>query len=142
MEIIKSCDKVLSIDKDHLIAWSWKAWSTAELKRWEDELECENNVLRLDDRQENRINTLLAKSFCLYKLGRLVESKKCLLEVQRLDPYNEMALERLHTLDKQIPDDVVTEINSSSREMSAFCENCRITLKPSAKFCGKCGNQV
>ena len=139
-EITKCCDKVLSIDKDHLIAWSWKAWSTAELKRWEDELECENNVLRLDDRQEFQINTLLAKSFCLYKLGRLAESKKCCLEVQRLDPYNEMALERLHTLENQIPDNTGIEKNpASSQETSAFCDNCGKLLKPTAKFCGSCG---
>ena len=143
VEIIKCCDKILSIDKDHLAAWHWKSSATAQLSRWSDELECENNILRLEDRQELQVTTLLAKSFCLYKLGRLAESKKCLLEVQRLDPYNEMALERLHTIEKQIPDDVVTEkINTSSREMSAFCQNCGTTLKPTAKYCGKCGNQV
>ena len=142
-EMTKCCDKVLSIDKDHLIAWSWKAWSTAELKRWEDELECENNVLRLDDRQEIQINTLLAKSFCLYKLGRLAESKKCCLEVQRLDPYNEMALERLHTLENQIPDNTGIEKNpASSQEASASCEKCGSALKPTAKFCGKCGTPI
>ena len=142
-EMTKCCDKVLSIDKDHLIAWSWKAWSTAELKRWEDELECENNVLRLDDRQEIQINTLLAKSFCLYKLGRLAESKKCLVEVQRLDPYNEMALERLHILENQIPDNTGIEKNpASSQEASASCEKCGATLKPTAKFCGKCGTPI
>ena len=142
-EIIKCCDKVLSIDKDHLIAWNWKASATALLGRWEDELECENNALRLDDQQENRVDKLLSKSFCLYKLGRLAESKKCLLEVQRLDPYNEMALERLHTLENQIPDDVVTEkFSASSQEASASCEKCGSALKPTAKFCGKCGTPI
>jgi tetratricopeptide (TPR) repeat protein len=143
VEIIKCCDKILSIDKDHLGAWHWKSNATAQLKRWEDELECENNVLRLDDQQEIQINTLLAKSFCLYKLGRLAESKKCCLEVQRLDPYNEMALERLHTLENQIPDNTGIEKNpASSQEASASCEKCGSALKPTAKFCGKCGTPI
>ena len=140
---LENMNKVLSIDKDHLIAWNWKASATALLGRWEDELECENNILRLEDRQELQVTTLLAKSFCLYKLGRLAESKKCLLEVQRLDPYNEMALERLHTLENQIPDNTGIEKNpASSQEASASCEKCGSALKPTAKFCGKCGTPI
>ena len=143
VEIIKCCDKVLSIDKDRLDAWDDKGLATGQLGRWEDELECENNVLRLDDQQEIQINTLLAKSFCLYKLGRLAESKKCCLEVQRLDPYNEMALKRLHTLENQIPDNTGIEKNpASSQEASASCEKCGSALKPTAKFCGKCGTPI
>ena len=73
--MIKSCDKVLSIDKDRLDAWSNKGWATGELERWEDEIECNNNVLRLDNRKEKRIAALGLNSECFKNLGRLSEAE-------------------------------------------------------------------
>ena len=168
VEIIKCCDKVLSIDKDHLDAWDNKRWATGELERWEDEIECNNNVLRLDNRKENRIVALGKNSECFKNLGRLSEAEKSLLEIQKIDPYNEMALEGLQklSLDKvqqqlgkvkktveqireavdgrnQIPNDIeIKKINSSSLETSMSCKKCGSTLKPTAKFCGKCGTPI
>ena len=166
MEIIKSCDKVLSIkngstlrnlseNDNHLVAWHWKSIAAEAVGRWEDAIECCNNILRFDD-QENpnapitnypvpitRITALLLLSEASHHLGRLSEAKKYLLEVQRLDPYNDTALKYLHELGDQIPDDVVTEkISASSQEASASCEKCRSALKPTAKFCGKCGTPI
>jgi tetratricopeptide (TPR) repeat protein len=162
-EIIKSCDKVLSIkngstlrnlsvNDNHLVALNWKQYAAGEVERWEDMIESLKNILRFDD-QENpdkpitnhpiaitRISALMLISEASHHLGRLSEAKKYLLEVKRLDPYNDIALEYLHELGDQIPDDVVPEkINTSSREMSSSCEKCGTTLKPTAKFCGKCG---
>ena len=168
VEIIKCCDKVLSIDKDHLDAWDNKRWATGELERWEDEIECNNNVLRLDNRKEKRIAALGLNSECFKNLGRLSEAEKSLLEIQKIDPYNEMALEGLQKLSQdeiqqqlgkikktveklreiagdgnQIPNDIeIKKINSSSLEMSMSCEKCGSTLKPTAKFCGKCGTPI
>ena len=162
-EIIKSCDKVLSIkngstlrnlsvNDNHLVALNWKQYAAGEVERWEDMIESLKNILRFDD-QENpdkpitnhpiaitRISALMLISEASHHLGRLSEAKKYLLEVKRLDPYNDIALEYLHELGDQIPDDVVPEkINTISREMSSSCEKCGTTLKPTAKFCGSCG---
>jgi len=143
VEVIKCCDKVLSIDKDRLDAWNAKSWATGQLERWEDEIECNNNILRLDNIMTHRINALGLNSESFQSLGRLSEAKKCLLEIQKIDPYNETALEKLHTLGDQIPDDAgIEKINASSREMSASCEKCGATLKSTAKFCGKCGTPI
>ncbi len=168
VEIIKCCDKVLSIDKDHLDAWDNKRWATGELERWEDEIECNNNVLRLDNRKEKRIAALGLNSECFKNLGRLSEAEKSLLEIQKIDPYNEMAFEGLQKLSQdeiqqqlgkikktveklreiadggnQIPNDIeIKKINSSSLEMSSSCEKCGNTLKPTAKFCGSCGTRI
>ena len=168
VEIIKCCDKVLSIDKDRLDAWDDKGLATGQLGRWEDEIECNNNVLRLDNRKENRIVALGKNSECFKNLGRLSEAEKSLLEIQKIDPYNEMALEGLQklSLDKvqqqlgkvkktveqlrkvvdggnQIPNDIeIKKINSSSLETSMSCKKCGSTLKPTAKFCGKCGTPI
>ena len=167
-EITKCCDKVLSIDKDRLDAWDDKGLATGQLGRWEDEIECNNNVLRLDNRKEKRIAALGLNSECFKNLGRLSEAEKSLLEIQKIDPYNEMALEGLQklSLDKvqqqlgkvkktveqlrkvvdggnQIPNDIeIKKINSSSLETSMSCKKCGSTLKPTAKFCGKCGTPI
>ena len=54
-----------------------------------------------------------------------------------------MALERLHILENQIPDNTGIEKNpASSQEASASCEKCGSALKPTAKFCGKCGTPI
>ena len=98
VEIIKCCDKVLSIDKDRLDAWDDKGLATGQLGRWEDEIECNNNVLRLDNRKEKRIAALGLNSECFKNLGRLSEAEKSLLEIQKIDPYNEMAREGLQKL--------------------------------------------
>ena len=100
-----------------------------------------------------------------HHLGRLSEAEKSLLEIQKIDPYNEMALEGLQKLSQdeiqqqlgkikktveklreiahdgnQIPNDIeIKKINSSSLEMSMSCEKCGATLKPTTKFCCKCG---
>ena len=82
-----------------------------------------------------------------------VESKKCLLEVLELDPYNEEALGDLHDIElkiaKRYPYDTDTKISKRyayeenglkiKKETSTFCENCGNSLKLEAKFCGKCG---
>ena len=52
---------------------------------------------------------------------------------QELDEYEEQHLAKEKPV-KQKP--------AKKKETSAFCENCGNTLKPEAKFCGKCGNQV
>ena len=37
---------------------------------------------------------------------------------------------------------IVGFAKSRKKGTPAFCQNCRTVLKPTSKFCGKCGNQV
>ena len=145
-EVIKCCDKLLSIDKDHLETWLWKAVACFSLKRFEDTLECEDNVLRLVPLQDDfrpgvKILALNTKANCYYYMERPTEAKKCLLEVLRLDPYHEEALETLHHVEIKIADRHPSDNNGleNKEDISSFCENCGNALKPEAKFCGKCG---
>ena len=116
-----------------------------ELGRYEDVLECEDVILRLISEKgmnpSQRALSLHTKANCYYFLNRLTESKKCLLEVLEFDPYNEEALTDLHDTEMKIAVKERTEKNntSSQESESIFCENCGKPLKPTAKFCGKCG---
>ena len=156
-EVIKCCEKLLSIDKEFLFAWFAKSGAYCELKRYEEAIECEDNFLRLipdnDVGLKSRISSLLNKATCYYFMEKNVESKKCLSEVLELDPYNEEALGDLHDVElkiaKRYPYDTDTKISKryayeenglkNKKEISVFCENCGKTLKPTAKFCGGCG---
>jgi ribosomal protein L40E len=50
---------------------------------------------------------------------------------QELDEYEEQYLAKEKPKRKPV----------EKKETSAFCENCGNTLKPTAKFCGKCGSK-
>jgi len=156
-EVIKCCEKLLSIDKEFLFAWFAKSGAYCELKRYEEAIDCEDNLLRLlpdnDVGLKSRISSLLNKATCYYFMEKNVESKKCLLEVLELDPYNEEALGDLHDIElkiaKRYPYHTDTKISKrfayeenglkNKKETSTFCENCGNSLKPTAKFCGSCG---
>jgi len=157
-EVIKCCDKLLSIDKEYFAAWSWKSGACFTLKRYEEGIECEDNFLRLipekDVGSKQKILSLLSKATYYYFMEKPVESKKCLLEVLELDPYNEEALGDLHDVEliiaKRYPYDTGMKMSKryayeendlkNEEETSAFCESCGKTLKPTAKFCGGCGS--
>ena len=153
-ELIKCCDKLLSVDNKNFYAWLQKSIALRSLERYEDSLECEDVILRLIPEQgyppETRTLTLHTKATCYYFMNRPTEAKKCLLEILELDPYNEEALEDLHDIEKKggLAERVEmaeaqkkTEKNSnrSQESESNFCENCGKSLEPTTKFCGKCG---
>ena len=150
-ELIKCCDKLLSVDNKNFYAWLQKSIALRSLERYEDSLECEDVILRLIPEQgyppETRTLTLHTKATCYYFMNRPTEAKKCLLEILELDPYNEEALADLHDIEKKdgLAERVArTEKNniSSQESESNFCDNCGKSLKKTAKFCGKCGNKV
>ena len=147
-ELIKCCDKLLSVDNKNFYAWLQKSMALRSLERYEDSLECEDVILRLIPEQgyppETRTLTLHTKATCYYFMNRPTEAKKCLLEILELDPYNEEALADLHDIEKKdgLAERVArTEKNniSSQESESNFCDNCGKSLKKTAKFCGKCG---
>ena len=150
-EALEFCEKIISTnflgrsDSDNLDIWLQKSSAYFNLKRYEESNECEDVILRLISEKgmnpSQRALSLHTKANCYYFLNRLTESKKCLLEVLEFDPYNEEALTDLHDTEMKIAVKERTEKNntSSQESESIFCENCGKPLKPTAKFCGKCG---
>ena len=154
-EVLKCCDKQLSIDNEDFFSWLAKSRTNFDLKRYEESNECEDVILRLIQEQDwinpkQRSLSLHTKATNYYFLNRPIEAKKCLLEVLELDPNNEVALEDLHDIEKKggLAERVEmaeaqkkTEKNSSISQESEsnFCENCGKSLSSTTKFCGKCG---
>ena len=164
-ELIKACDKLLSIDKKNLGALMMKEHHLWILKRYEDAIECCDMQLKLfqecDDivkiftgkkvgandkevqawKQKQIIYVLKDKAGGYSEMKRPMENKKCLLEILELEPYDEQALEFLHNVEMEIARRYPSNKNDLKNEedVSAFCEKCGVTLKPTAKFCGKCG---
>ena len=148
-EVLKCCDKLLSIDNESVAAWLSKSTSYFKLGRYEDVIECDDIILRLYQEKKTatrdpimKVGSLVSKAICYDLLNRLTESKKCYLEVLELDPYNEKALHFLHDIEMKIagkkPYSAMNDLKNEE-DISTFCENCGKSLKPTTKFCGKCG---
>jgi tetratricopeptide (TPR) repeat protein len=188
-ELIKACDKLLSIDKKNLGAWVSKGLHLSNLKRYDEALECSEMKLKLfqecDDiivniytgkkagandkqvqawKKEQMVINWHSKAFCYFSMRRAMEEKRCLLEILKIDPYNEQALMMLHEaeIDIELKEKIglqdkklealgvkkqslikahplYEKLYGKEEDTSAFCENCGKPLKPTAKFCGKCG---
>ncbi len=112
---------------------------------------------------KQRSLSLHTKATNYYFMNRPTEAKKCLLEVLELDPNNEEALVDLHDIEKKgglaervkmaeaqkkteknssIPTAEKSPFIPSQESESNFCENCGKSLKPTTKFCGKCGTPI
>jgi len=117
-EIIECCNKILNVDNDHLEAWNLKAIAceasdginiaSAPLQKYEDTIECEDNILRIAQKkyvkQKYVIFALFSKATRSDLLGRPVEAKKCLSEILRLDPQNKNAQDNLREIEMKIAD--------------------------------------
>ena len=162
-EVLKCCDKLLSIDNEDFSSWLAKSRSNFALKRYEESNECEDAILRLIQKisktdkdffqtitpAKQRSLSLHTKATNYYFMNRPTEAKKCLLEVLELDPNNEEALVDLHDIEKKggLAERVKmaeaqkkTEKNSSipTAEKSPFIPS----QESESNFCENCGKSL
>ena len=168
-ELIKVCDKLLSIDKKNLGALVTKTFELLKIHRYEEALECSEMKLKLfqecDDivdvftgkkagandkqlqawKEKHMLINLHTKASCYFWMTKPLEEKRCLLEILKIDPYDEVALKNLHEAEingSALGDSANKNDLENKKETSAFCDNCGKSLRPTAKFCGSCGTSV
>tara|TARA_Y100000310_G_C20504800_1_gene725873 strand:- start:25 stop:855 length:831 start_codon:yes stop_codon:yes gene_type:complete len=130
-ELIKTCDKLLSVDKKNIGAYFQKEHHLSILKRYEEAIECCDMQIKLiqecDDvvslftgkkvefldtdgkpmevqawKQHQILYALKDKAWNFLFMDRHMEAKKCLLEILELDPYDENMLQLLHEAETKI----------------------------------------
>ena len=158
-EVIKTCDKLLSIDKKNIEAYFQKEHHLWMLKRYEEALECCDMAIKLiqecDDvvalwtgkkvefldkygkpmevqawKQKQIIYSLKDKENCYFFLKRYREAKKCLDQILELDPYDEVALELLPVVEAQIAECYPSDKNDLENK------------KETSTFCVNCGKSL
>ena len=167
-EVLKCCDKLLSIDNEDFSSWLAKSRSNFALKRYEESNECEDAILRLIQKisktdkdffqtitpAKQRSLSLHTKATNYYfMIGKfpysevgisvakayVEKAKKCLLEVLELDPYNEEALEDLHDIEKK--DGLAERVKMAEAEKKTEKNNTS-SQESESRFCENCGNEL
>tara|TARA_B100000929_G_C15431909_1_gene394973 strand:- start:58 stop:1005 length:948 start_codon:yes stop_codon:yes gene_type:complete len=167
-EVLKCCDKLLSIDNEDFSSWLAKSRSNFALKRYEESNECEDAILRLIQKisktdkdffqtitpAKQRSLSLHTKATNYYfmtgkfpysEVGISVvkdyveKAKKCLLEVLELDPYNEEALEDLHDIEKK--DGLAERVKMAEAEKKTE-KNSNRSQESESNFCENCGKSL
>ena len=158
-EVVKTCDKLLSIDKKNIGAYFRKEHHLWVLKRYEEAIECCDMQIKLlqecDEvvelwtgkkvefldtngkpmevqvwKQKQIIYALKDKENSYFFLERYMEEKKCLDQILELDPYDEESLEKLHIVEIKIAERYSLDKGNLENK------------KETSAFCDNCGNAL
>ena len=168
-ELIKTCDKLLSVDKKNIGAFFQKEHHLSLLGRYEEAIECCDMQIKLiqecDDvvglftgkkvefldtdgkpmevqawKQRQLIFALKDKAYNFYFMKRHMEEKKCLLEILELEPYDEEALERLHNVEERFAEH--RKYPELRPQLYPSDKNDFENKKETSAFCDNCGKSL